>query len=100
MATAVGAAVLAYRSRKAKAESNPDVSTSCDPEAAYRTEHYNWEIILGIREGTLTFAPGSSHVVDCPEEWPEIQARVEREFGISGDTIGAIARGDQPRPYT
>ncbi len=107
-ATVVGG-VLVCRARKraktrrAEEASSPSsesiVSTSCDPDAAYRTEIYNWEIILGIREGSMTFAPGSSHVVDCPEKWPEIQARVEREFGISGDTIGAIARGDQPRSY-
>ena len=105
-ATVVGG-VLVYRARKAKSSpeastpdpQNQDVSTFCDPDAAYRTERYNWEIILGLREGSMTFAPGSSHVVDCPDEWPAIEARVERELGVSGATIGAIARGDQPKPY-
>ena len=99
-ATVVGG-VLVYRARKAKArpEASTPVSTFCDPDAAYQATLYNWEIILGLREGSMTFAPGSSHMIDCPEGWPEIEARVERELGVSGATIGAIARGEQPRPY-
>lgn len=76
--------------------SSPD-STLCDPDAAYRATLYNWEIILGKREGSMTFAPGSSHVVDCPEKWAEIEARVARELGVTPETIGAIARGEQPK---
>ena len=67
------------------------MSVFCDPENAFRTELYNRLVIRGDfgPSRTMTFAPGSSHVSDCPDKWPAVEARVERALrqGVKIDIL-------------
>jgi len=67
----------------------------CDPQNAFRTELYNRLIIQGEFPGrSMTFAPGSAHVVGCPEQWPAVEARVESALrrGVKLDLLKPLRR--------
>lgn len=68
----------------------------CDPAAAYRTELYNQEILFGFRQGSMTFAPGSYHVSDCPVLYEAIVNQVRQELMERLRTTPRRSRNPRP----